>query len=425
MSFTLSARGLGNLPLRNYEVRKFVFVVGDVEFETTNLCADFVSLKLARLHRSSPELSRFVLEGSSALVVRDLMKLCRGETVSVNQGNKEGLRELARQLEIVELYTFLEEAYPEEITLENALDRLVAKESMKIVCEAEVEFVAIHLFDFDKKELAKVPIGVVQSVLSSGSVDGSRCEEIFALVESLCRINPSFFPLFEFVAFEKLKVESVSRFIQVCDSLKGNVSLGSGVWRSLCKRLVMKVGGEECEPAGIPGRVSIQLVETDPLNGILTFLTQKCGGNVHKQGIVAVTASSYYSIRYPTNIVDFDHEEYFYSKNEPNQWVQYEFKTGRVIVDYYTLKTRQFGGGYHIQSWVVEGSTDGQNWDEINRQENVKELAQEGCVRSFPVDSTSEFRFLRIRQTGPNSNGSNAMTLARFEVFGSFIEDSD
>ena len=423
--FALSAMGLRNIPVRDYHVQRFVFVLGDVEFETTNLCADFVSLKLARLHRDNPEMDRFELAGVEASDVSALLSLCHGDSVMVCEKNREALLGLARQLEIRELYVFLQKLYPEELSLDNAIDRLVLKSSMEIECDEEVGFVAAHLFEWPSHALASVPVSVLNSVMSSSSIK-EKSDKMFELVEFLCTRNANFFPLFEHVKFEQLPVDSMSRFIRICERVDVHMTLDSGVWKAVCKRLLMNVGGAaQGNAATSTGTgICIRFSEAAPLNGIVSFMTQKYGGNVHKANAITVTASSYYSIRYPTNIVDLAHEEYFYSKNEPNQWIQYEFKTGTVSVESYTLKTRQYGGGYHIRSWVVETSVNGDIWDELDNQDNMDDMAEEGCVKSFHVKKPSSYaRFIRIRQTGHNSNGSNIMTLARFEIFGTFVED--
>jgi hypothetical protein len=54
------------------------------------------------------------------------------------------------------------------------------------------------------------------------------------------------------------------------------------------------------------------------LSGIISYLTAKCGGNVHHKGAVEITASSVCISNYPQNVADFGTILFFFLQNEPN-----------------------------------------------------------------------------------------------------------
>jgi len=304
--------------------------------------------------------------------------------------------------------------------MENSLESLSLLSRMALPTTQELRFVATHFFDFRRSDLISLPFEVMRSVLSSNSFPSDRDEDLFTVLEAGTPTNPRYFDLFEFVSFEKLTVQTMSRFIHLTQSLGQTISLSSGVWQSLCHRLLQG----PAEPARERMRVSalpLRVIEFDasrPLLGIVTFLSQSSG----LKGAVTVSASTHFSTRVPENIVKFDESLYFYSENEPNQWIGYEFLAHLVTPNMYTLQTRQYGGRCHVQSWVIEGSQDGLEWTEMDRQSDVAEMDEQAFVKSFATARPMPCKFVRLRQTGPNSNGRNELSLARFELFGELHE---
>ena len=68
----------------------------------------------------------------------------------------------------------------------------------------------------------------------------------------------------------------------------------------------------------------LEMVVTDPLDGIIARLTHECGGNVHKAGVVTVTASSV-GYGQPENVVDLTSDSKFYTDNSRDSWIRYDF----------------------------------------------------------------------------------------------------
>ena len=96
------------------------------------------------------------------------------------------------------------------------------------------------------------------------------------------------------------------------------------------------------------------------LDGIIAHLTRECGGNVHKKGVVAVTASSWVRRRDPESVADLLSYSILASSNMPNSWVCYDFGRQRVTPTSYSIRVCGDGpGGPHLKSWVLEVSNDG------------------------------------------------------------------
>ena len=162
------------------------------------------------------------------------------------------------------------------------------------------------------------------------------------------------------------------------------------------------------------------MILMDPPNGVIAQLTRECGGNVHIKGAVEVTASSFVSANLAAkNVADFGSDWCFQSRNEPNQWICYDFKGRRVAPVGYSIRT---GFGYFPKSWVLEVSDDGSDdsWEVVDRRENNEDLDDRDITRNFLITARppESFRFIRLRQTGKNHDADDFLLLCSFEVFG-------
>jgi predicted nucleic acid-binding Zn-ribbon protein len=154
-----------------------------------------------------------------------------------------------------------------------------------------------------------------------------------------------------------------------------------------------------------------------PLDGIIARLTQEHGGNVHDKNIVTITSQSILMgdpVNSARNVADLTTDSRFCSRGEPEQWICWDFRTGRVRPTAYTI----VGDSPWIMSWIVESSMDGGNWREIDRQTDSEALRKNLEGVSFPVSKSDECRFIRLTQTGPTCSNDHYMAIRAFEIFG-------
>ena len=161
----------------------------------------------------------------------------------------------------------------------------------------------------------------------------------------------------------------------------------------------------------------------DPLNGIIAQLTRECGGNVHKKGVVEVTASSVWPLssnRQPENAVDLGTDSYFTSNDESSPWLRYDFKGRRVTPERgYSIRSASQG---YPRSWVLEVSNSGSegSWEVVDRRENNEDLKGNYVTHNFAISAPPRgaFRFVRVRQTGKNHDGHDRLYISSLELFG-------
>jgi hypothetical protein len=161
------------------------------------------------------------------------------------------------------------------------------------------------------------------------------------------------------------------------------------------------------------------------MNGIIASLTQRCGGNVHDCGCVIVTSSTSPLRLYPPKLAaDLPATTFFYSENEPNQWLCYDFQRMRVTPTHYSIRSVQTArpGDANLKSWVVEGSADGGEWTQLDRQTKRFALNDAAALATFPVGHSEQVRFVRLRQTGENHAGGHSLLISAFEIYGYLVE---
>jgi hypothetical protein len=136
---------------------------------------------------------------------------------------------------------------------------------------------------------------------------------------------------------------------------------------------------------------------------------------------VTVTSESVYEPwAAPENVADLSSNTRFLSKTEPHQWICLDFHNLRIRPTCYAIRSATVAG--YLKSWVIEGSLDGQEWTEIDRRRDNKDLIGEHAVAAFEVSQSVECRFIRLRQTGKNHYGTDYLSFCAFEVFGTVLE---
>ena len=165
--------------------------------------------------------------------------------------------------------------------------------------------------------------------------------------------------------------------------------------------------------------------EAKPLQGIIAYLTQLCGGNVHEKELVQVRASSVSSTCLSSlkHAVELETDSDFYTENKPGSWICYDFKERRVAPTSYSIRSHR--DPPRPKSWEFEVSNDGSSWICVDRREGNCDLLGNGFVtHNFAISSSpgDQFRFLRLRLTGENHSGSNRLDITALEIFGTLSE---
>jgi hypothetical protein len=160
--------------------------------------------------------------------------------------------------------------------------------------------------------------------------------------------------------------------------------------------------------------------------GMIAFLGAKAGGNVMEKGVVEITAKSCFSEKARDsvkNLANLTEDSRFCSEDAPGQWVCYDFKNANVGLTHYSVRGCYNGivDGTNLKNWVLEGSDDGIEWIEFDRQEENEELNGPDMTASFEIGSQPPVKMVRLRMTGKNHCGNDRMIISAIEFFGSIL----
>jgi hypothetical protein len=108
----------------------------------------------------------------------------------------------------------------------------------------------------------------------------------------------------------------------------------------------------------------------------------------------------------------------FYTQNTPNSWICYDFKDMRVALTHYSVRSRRDNNYQHLRSWILEGSLDSESWVEIDHHTNDSSLDNQEAIATFPISSSSDYQYIRLRQTGVNSSNHHHLILNAIEFYG-------
>jgi hypothetical protein len=280
--------------------------------------------------------------------------------------------------------------------------------------------------------LSSLSFTAVAAVIRDASLRLSSEDSLLEMIcgQMLSASDSRFFGLLKFLQFEFLSGGCFAKFFDlVCDRFD---ELNVSHWESLCGRLLLSVS-----PAGanlrsaVPPPPPIPTVETfpfhpsSPLDGIISHLTAKFGGNVQDRGVVHITAnracddSPSYAVK---NVTDLGTDSHLSSANDASQSICFDFKKMAIAPTHSSIWTHSEGAnGHHMKSWVLEGSKEGDSWIEFDHQNGRGDLNRRFAVATFSVGRSESVGLLRLRQTGPNHNKSNYLQFAEFEIFGSAV----
>jgi hypothetical protein len=327
-----------------------------------------------------------------------------------------------------ELYLRLVEHFEGNVTLSNVFERLSVRDKF---CGSvsfsfpEIEFLASHFHELGDSLLNSLSLDHIHSILSKDCLRIKSEDDLYGFIMSRLSEQVGFSSLLSFVRFEFLSVTSIQDFIS--SDFDSFTLLSRSVWTQICRRLILSVSPLSRNDRLISSVIrSIVLSTGSPLEGIISRLTSEHGGNVHDRGIVRISAVDPDDSRtshHPKNVADLTATNtYFLSRNAPNQQLIYDFQTLRVTVRHYSIRSCHVAQHHHPRSWVIEVSSDGSKWFEIDCRENNTDLNGSSLIGTFSVSTSKECRQIRLRQIGLNHYGGNCLLLSAFEVFGHFHE---
>jgi hypothetical protein len=209
--------------------------------------------------------------------------------------------------------------------------------ALDLFSEHLIARISSNFYELTGSESKGIPVSGLFHILSHHLLMISSEDDLFSYISSRVSSDPEYLDLLQFVRFDYLE----------CVSLELTTfpdSIDRRLWESISLRLISRVRNE----------IKFPLQEDKSVDGIISHLTRKHGGNVNNKRIVTITSMS---IDNPDvhgrNRADLDSPSSFCSKNRPGQWICWDFHELRICPTHYTIRAP------YLKSWVVESSLDG------------------------------------------------------------------
>ena len=414
--FELSGRAIGDAAA--IDQKNFTFVVGGVEYRCCRFQACFVSGLVRRLLASDCCLSSVSLKVSDdARYFEDVVRLMNGQKISITPANSSFLEACARELENDELLGCLIGLHLDgDISNSNVVERIRIKNELHLDSQREFDFLASHFFEAKDEVLRSLSISDLERVLTNPLLKLSSEDQLYNVIIWLSREEgDEYLALLRHVEFAFLSDSGLGEFL---DRIFPDF-VDAPVWASLCecvRRFCSSSSKVSLMNAGrYPIEFSTFTSANGAFNGIVRHLEDECGGNPHEKDEISITASS--CCGGCPRLVDYGWNNFWGSDNEPNSFVQFDFKSRRVCLSEYSLKSD--GCGHHLLSWVIEVSDDGSTWEVVDER-STQDLNGNYIEKTYECSKRSDrfARLVRLRQTGKNSSGIDSLYLSEIEFFG-------
>jgi hypothetical protein len=119
-------------------------------------------------------------------------------------------------------------------------------------------------------------------------------------------------------------------------------------------------------------------------------------------------------------VVDLEAKSHFLSASRDqeddiphtrNNWACYDFKTRRIVLTHYAIRSDEDSRYHPLNSWLVETSADGKSGWKVADQED-KQLKGSGFVGTFAVAVGGECRFIRLVNISRTHGGDDGICLS-------------
>jgi hypothetical protein len=415
----LTAQGMRNLVIRRSK-EDFIFAVGDTTYGCPSFVAEFLSGRVTEQLLADATMRELQISAMDAdKIFTKVLLLGSGCSVEVEEWEKPLFIGVCGELRNRELFELIFGRLDSEPTIDTVFDRLSLFTAQQSDISREISFIASHFHEFPSSRLFSLDLPTLHEILYHPSLrlesDDRLCIDLLKQTEFDC----DYFSLFGFVRFEFVSPSVISAFI---DRLNGSFEyFDFSIWSALQNRLIPSTHPTTRDLLMHP--VVCPFVSRLPFDGIIAYLTNKCGGNVHDHEVVLVTSNRTRKDQHKAeNVVELDSNNGFWSDDLPGQFLCYDFVKCKVSVTHYSIRSHSPANEAHPRNWVVEGSDDGLRWTMLDSRRDDTHLNGGNKVWTYSVDQSTPFEMIRIRSTGVSQMRQiKCLGFVAFELFGTLL----
>lgn len=437
----LGTETIMNLPLQNYK-EEFTFVVNGKYFKTNRLIADLLSPNICKFHSTDAANDTFTIKTKAKGNFSHVIDLIKFEQIDIPMDEIPFICEVIANLGNTSI-RFLDKIQKTIITTDNVFELIQKHQRFENFYSKElvddIDFISTHFYELcitRKDDLVKLPFDVLLNIVNNNSLQLTDEDQLLHFINELYSKNTDCSIMYETVFFSNISSKMMKEFIKVFKFK----DVSKNIWTALLSRLEneeenesvkfnnkSKVNDEISRYESVKKQgIMFPLLSNKNFSGIFNYLYNKTNGNIEDEIILTTTSEiSNTSGNSISNAFLFnDILRDFVTDDNPNSWMCFDFKNSRVAPTFYTIKSTYLEQ-YHIhpKSWVIEGSIDNTSWEILDEQKNCSFLNGPFLVHTFKIQNLSlkEFKFIRMRITGPNWYNDHRLSIKSFELYGRLI----
>lgn len=442
LGFSLSLDNVKSIPFYKYE-NNFTFIVNGKRYNTNRAIADLLSPIICKYHYQDETIDEFTIniqedqqkkDSQSEDYFKDFLNLSNFDKSLIDQNHRERYCQYFLQLGNIHEFLRLQPKFLSDLTPKNCIERLKLirslhsdmNEILDLNSDNKIQelfqYIASHFYEISQEEIKTLDIDIIEQIISNRSLKLEEEDSLLQFILEMYENDVKYSKLFEYVVFSNVKEETLKTFVQTFSI----DDLNSNIWLSICQRLFSSQKVEDQKERYLTKYIykEFKHVEGQEFHGIMNFLNEETGGNIHDNGTVSITTNSLNrNSEEPKNLVDYQKDNYYYSKNESKATINFDFKDKKVQLTNYSIKSYDNStNGYHLKDWVVEVSNDAEHWKNVDERTNESRLNGTKITATFDTKQTDEFyRYVRLYQTGPSWYGNYCMLFYNLEFYGKLM----
>ena len=449
VEFSLSIDAIKDIPFDRYG-KDFTFIVNGQQHQTCRIIADILSPRIREYHLIDETINMFHIN------IDDLKVNYFSEILSLISFEKQQIKE--EQLKyFIKIFYILDNKkefqklipkYENEITINNVFERIQNKQDYFDVFQInpqkeddehynyhseinksdfgistkhemlkdEIEFISCHFYEIDHEKIKKLDKFIIEEIIKNKTLKLEDEDSLLKFIIEMYSKSHEYSFLFEYVNFLNVSQKEIQHFYEIFDLN----DINQQIWRSIISQTINSKKNEKAINKRYNQKtegISLIYKEGQEFNGIIKYLTDKTGGNIHDNGTIEITSNSYYAGDHPSNLLDFNVKTQYESPRK-EAWICFDFKKMKVKITNYSIKSSEGGqSSCHLKSWDLEVSNDGDNWIKIDHHSNCSTLNGDGFVGTFDAQQNEFAQFVRLRQTD-DPWGGDYLKICYIEFYG-------
>ncbi|KAK8842111.1 hypothetical protein M9Y10_026338 [Tritrichomonas musculus] len=436
----LQSDSISQVPIQIYE-ENFTFIVNGEEYRTNKIVADLLSPIISNQHRDDPTFSEFTIKTQSEGNFQTILNLVSFEEKEIQSSEFSFLTEVIQILGTDKIDLKIQSP---QVTVDNVIELIHFHESLSSPYsqnfDDEIDFISAHFHEFKKsryESLFSLSEETIERVIQNDKLQLDSEDELLTFINDLCSQNSEYSKLYEYVYFSNVEEKTMKEFL----SRFNPEYMTGGVWQALSSRLIESVTTKNRQNSKRYSKLNENKVKK--INKDIPYTMNKLEGIFNyfrKHSDIDEEVNVTYSSRVAGNtslLLQIENANNdFYTESQPNSWICFEFKKHRISPTNYSIRSvNSWTGDHHPKTWVIEGSNDEKNWIKLDEQNNSPFLNGANHVHTFTIQNQEnneidvddvdqnekEFKYLRMRLTGPNWYNFDHLDICSIEFYGRLI----